>query len=196
MRLHDRPLWVFDLDGTLTVPNHDFDAIRDTLGIPPGRLILEYLDELPAAQSAPLHARLLKIERALAGETRAAPGCQALLRTLRGRRIRLAILTRNTRENALLTLERLGVLDCFDPADVLGRDNAPHKPDPAGLLAIARRHGIEAADCAMLGDNHLDLRTGRNAGCMTVHVARYSRGRWPGSTDLFVAGLEALMPDP
>ena len=45
--LDDRDCWVFDLDGTLTIANHDFDAIRAELGIPEGHLILEYQATLP-----------------------------------------------------------------------------------------------------------------------------------------------------
>ncbi|MEY4949417.1 MAG: hypothetical protein RL698_1628, partial [Pseudomonadota bacterium] len=39
--------WIFDLDGTLTVAMHDFDAIRTALDLPTGRPILEALAELP-----------------------------------------------------------------------------------------------------------------------------------------------------
>ena len=33
--------WIFDLDGTLTIPDYDFPAIKRQLGLPPGRGILE-----------------------------------------------------------------------------------------------------------------------------------------------------------
>ena len=36
-----RKNWIFDLDGTLTVAVHDFDAIRKELGIPAGLPIVE-----------------------------------------------------------------------------------------------------------------------------------------------------------
>ena len=42
-QLTRRPCWIFDLDGTLTVAAHDFDAIRAELGLPQGRPILEAL---------------------------------------------------------------------------------------------------------------------------------------------------------
>ncbi|MBP42781.1 MAG: HAD family hydrolase, partial [Deltaproteobacteria bacterium] len=36
-----RKHWIFDLDGTLTVAVHDFDAIRKELGIPAGLPIIK-----------------------------------------------------------------------------------------------------------------------------------------------------------
>ena len=39
--------WIFDLDGTLTIAVHDFDAIRDELGLPAGEPILEAMSKLP-----------------------------------------------------------------------------------------------------------------------------------------------------
>ena len=40
---------IFDLDGTLTVPALDFDAIRAEIGLPPGP-ILESLERLSQAE--------------------------------------------------------------------------------------------------------------------------------------------------
>ncbi len=58
--------WVFDMDGTLTVPVHDFPAIKRALGIPQDDDILGHLAALPAHESAAKHAWLLEHERALA----------------------------------------------------------------------------------------------------------------------------------
>ncbi len=38
-----RKYWIFDLDGTLTVPVHDFQGIRKTLGIPRDKDILGFI---------------------------------------------------------------------------------------------------------------------------------------------------------
>jgi len=39
------------MDGTLTLAVHDFDAIRNTLGLPLGKPILEAIEDLPAPQA-------------------------------------------------------------------------------------------------------------------------------------------------
>ena len=46
-----RKHWVFDLDGTLTLPVHDFAVIRQALGVPQGIDILGYLASLPDAEA-------------------------------------------------------------------------------------------------------------------------------------------------
>ena len=58
--------WVFDMDGTLTEPVHDFELIRRELQIPSGADILEHLASLPAQQAADSHAWLIQHERELA----------------------------------------------------------------------------------------------------------------------------------
>ncbi len=50
-QLLNRKHWVFDMDGTLTIAQHDFDAIRDELGLPDNLPILESLAAMPAAES-------------------------------------------------------------------------------------------------------------------------------------------------
>ena len=44
--LKNRHCWIFDLDGTLTLPVHDFAFIRPELAIPDGSDILGHLDTL------------------------------------------------------------------------------------------------------------------------------------------------------
>lgn len=187
-----KPAWVFDLDGTLTVHQHDFDAIRAALGIPPGRLILEYLDTLPAAQAAPLHARLAELEAGLAATARAAPGATQLLAALAARGCRLGILTRNTRANALTTLTAAGLGEYFATADVLGRDEAAPKPSPDGIERLLAHWALAASAALMVGDFRLDLEAGRNAGVSTVHVCTVDAPGWPTLTDLRVTSLEIL----
>ena len=46
-----RKHWIFDLDGTLTIAAHDFNAIRKELGIPEGQPIIKTLESLPAKES-------------------------------------------------------------------------------------------------------------------------------------------------
>ena len=105
--------WVFDMDGTLTVAVHDFAAIRQALAIPPEHDILTHLAALPAEEAAAKHAWLLEHERDLALGSRPAPGAVELVRELAGRGYRLGILTRNARELAHVTLEAIGLADCF-----------------------------------------------------------------------------------
>ncbi|WP_053269987.1 HAD family hydrolase [Pseudomonas chlororaphis] len=174
--------WVFDMDGTLTVAVHDFAAIRETLGIPPEHDILTHLAALPAAEAAAKHAWLLEHERDLALGSRPAPGAVELVRELAARGYRLGILTRNARELAHVTLEAIGLADCFAVEDVLGRDEAPPKPHPGGLLKLAAAWEVAPAEMVMVGDYRFDLDCGRAAGTHTVLV-NLPDNPWPELAD-------------
>jgi HAD superfamily hydrolase (TIGR01509 family) len=183
--------WVFDMDGTLTVAAHDFAAIRRALAIPAEDDILQHLAALPAEEGAAKHAWLLEHERELALASRAAPGAVALVRALKARGCRLGILTRNARELAFVTLEAIGIADCFAEAHVLGRDEALPKPDPEGLLHLARAWDVAPERMVMVGDYRFDLDCGRAAGSRTVLV-NLPENPWPGLADWHAVDCTAL----
>jgi len=191
MSLADIRNWVFDMDGTLTVAVHDFAAIREALEIPPEDDILTHLAALPAAEAAAKHAWLLEHERDLAVASTAATGAVELVRELAGRGCRLGILTRNARELAHVTLEAIGLADCFAVEHILGRDEAAPKPNPDGLLKIASSWGVALSELVMVGDYRFDLDCGRAAGARTVLV-NLPDNPWPELVDWHAADCRAL----
>ncbi|MBH3414106.1 HAD family hydrolase [Pseudomonas putida] len=183
--------WVFDMDGTLTVAVHDFAAIRVALDIPAEHDILTHLAALPAAEAAAKHAWLLEHERDLAIASTAANGAVELVRELAERGCRLGILTRNARELAHVTLEAIGLADCFQVEHILGRDEAAPKPSPDGLLKIANSWGVAPGELVMVGDYRFDLDCGRAAGARTVLV-NLPENPWPELVDWHAADCRAL----
>ena len=136
MALKNREGWIFDLDGTLTVAAHDFDAIRRELGLEPAEPILEQLARLPRDEASARHAQLDEIEWRIAGAARPAPGALALLQVLSSGGMRLGIVTRNSHRNALRTLQSCGLEAFFKPCCIIGREAATPKPDPDGVQRI------------------------------------------------------------
>jgi len=187
--LHQRRYWVFDLDGTLTRPVHDFAHIRHELGLPAEADILATLAQRAEPQRSQLYARLDELERHYAIGAEPAPGLLPLFQWLSSRNCCFGILTRNSRELALLSLQAIGVAPYFDPAFVLGRDEAQPKPDPGGLQHLLASWCIGPGDALMVGDFRYDLEAGRNAGLMTVHVDSREDRHWPELTDLRVQDL-------
>lgn len=184
--------WVFDMDGTLTLAVHDFPAIKRTLGIPQEDDILHHLAALPAEEAAQKHAWLLEHERELAVASRPAPGAIELVRTLSERGCQLGILTRNAYELALLTLQAIGLDDCFATADVLGRDEAPPKPHPGGLLHLAERWSVRPRELVMVGDYRFDLECAQAAGARSVLV-NMPDNPWPELTGLHAQDCAQLL---
>ena len=186
--------WVFDLDGTLTLAVHDFAAIRRELEVPDDSDILGHLMSLSPDRAQPLHDRLQEIELELAALTRAATGALELLQRLQDSGSQVGILTRNTRENALHTLELVGLDSFFHPDHVIGRDDAAPKPDPDGIHRLAEIWGIAPATTVMVGDYQYDLQAGRSAGSLTVHVDATRTFRWPELSDVSIGRLDELLP--
>ena len=192
MSLGDVRHWVFDMDGTLTLAVHDFPAIKRVLGIPQEDDILHHLAALPAEEAAAKHAWLLEHERELAVASRPAPGAIELVRSLCERGCRLGILTRNAHELALLTLQAIGLDDCFAVADILGRDEAPPKPHPGGLLHLAERWQVAPSELLMIGDYRFDLECAQAAGARSVLV-NLPDNPWPELTTLHARTCAELL---
>ena len=191
MRLSEARHWVFDMDGTLTIAVHDFPAIRRALDIPPEDDILHHLAGLPAEEAAAKRAWLLEHERELAYAAQPAPGAVELVRALCERGCRLGVLTRNAHELALVTLEAIGLGDCFASADILGRDEAPPKPHPGGLLHLAECWGVVPGELVMVGDYRFDLECARAAGAFSVLV-NLPENPWPELSDGFARDCGVL----
>jgi phosphoglycolate phosphatase len=51
-----------------------------------------------------------------------------------------------------------------------GNSFATKKPDPEGALRLVSESGVRPEQGAIVGDSHVDIRTGRNAGLWTVAV--------------------------
>lgn len=173
--------WVFDLDGTLTRPVHDFDGIRRELGLPLGVPILEALDAMDPGAAAPLRRRLDAMELDLAAASTPQPGVHAVIEHLQQAGARLGIVTRNSYRNARVSLEAIGLSDAFAPDDCLGRDEAAPKPSPDGVLHLLRRWRASARWAVMVGDYLFDVQAGRAAGATTVLF-----GDGPATWDPFI----------
>lgn len=194
-----RSVWLFDLDGTLTIPVHDFAHARAVLGIPTGADILHTLAARPPAERLEAERWLRAWELDLADHTGLQPDAQALLTHLHRVGCRFGILTRNTREVALRTLDAIGLRSRFADHLVLGRTCAPPKPHPAGIRLLLDRLHATPDRAVMVGDYLHDVRAGRAAGTATVLVRRKSERGWEGEADLVVDHLwplDAHLPGP
>ena len=155
---------VFDLDGTLVVSDLDFDAIRSEGGVPAGVPVLEYLDSADGPERELALRVLLEHERRAALGCRLQPGAEHVLSSLRARGMKLALLTRNSRDSVQHVVRRFGMLfDCC-----VAREDAEPKPSPEPVLMIAERLALRPEELLVVGDYVFDVECGLAAGALTA----------------------------
>ena len=99
------------------------------------------------------------------------------------------MLTRNAHELALVTLQAVGMGDCFLSEDILGRDE--HRPPhPGGLLHLAERWGVAPASMLMVGTTASTWNApGPRRARVLVNVPH---NEWPELADLYAPDCRAL----
>ncbi|VUC36900.1 unnamed protein product [Clonostachys rosea] len=168
---------VFDMDGTLCEPQtYMFKDMRDALGITKAVDILEHVESLhPEKQVTALEA-IRNIERKAMESQTPQPGLNTLMSYLDSRGIPKAICTRNFDVPVQNLLTKFLQGSQFSP--IVTRDFKPPKPDPAGILHIAKdwrlvddNGDVDATGLIMVGDSIDDMTAGRKAGAATVLLA-------------------------
>ena len=161
--LPSRGMVIFDLDGTLTVPVLDFDAIRAEIGLPPGP-ILEALEGLTDECRSVALSVLDRHEARAAEGAILQPGAKDVVATLRAKGWPVAVLTRNTRHWSSVVLRKFGI-----EIDALrGRDDGVTKPSPKPIFHLCDQTGSDPRRSWMVGDHLFDIQSGQAAGCQTA----------------------------
>ena len=163
MTVSNEGMVIFDLDGTLTVPVLDFDAIRAEIGLGPGPILesLEHLNEVDRRRGLRI---LDRHEEAAARQSQLQPGAKETVRRVRHLGLPVAVLTRNARQWTRMVLDKHGIeIDALHT-----RDDGVIKPSPAPVLRLCRTLGRNPRRSWMVGDYLFDIQSGRQAGCTTV----------------------------
>lgn len=191
---HSIKLVIFDLDGTLIDSRldlvHSVNAALRHIHRPelPEEVIASYVGD-----GAPI-----LIQRALGGEevnealvrkglefflsyyrehkldhTTIYPGIQEALAAIQhsgnGMPRKMAILSNKPVSPSRAIVESLGLGRYF--SQIYGGNSfSTKKPEPEGALKLVSEAGVRPEEAAIVGDSHVDIRTGRNAGLWTVAV--------------------------
>jgi beta-phosphoglucomutase-like phosphatase (HAD superfamily) len=155
------------MDGTLTEPYLDFEAIRREMGVAPGRWLLEAIAAMPPPSARRPRRSCTATKNPPATNSTLNPGCDELIAWVREQKLPTALITRNSRASAACVLQRHGLE--FDV--LITRDDGKFKPDPDPLLLACDRLGMSPADAWMIGDGSHDIIAGRAAGCPTVWIS-------------------------
>lgn len=160
-----KPAVIFDLDGTLTVPYLNFDAIRAEIGLPPGP-ILESLELVSAAERVRALAILDQHESEAAENSILQPGASETIRQLRKRGFAVGVLTRNTRRWTQYVLAKhqisVDAIRC--------RDDGVFKPSAEPVLRLCVDLEADPKRTWVVGDHLFDVLAGARAGARTVFM--------------------------
>ncbi len=179
---------IFDLDGTLTRPVLDFDAIAAEIG-EVERPLLEGVSRLSGEARRRAEAILRRHEAAAAANSELQPGAAAVVRGFRQSGVLVALMTRNSRASAVTFVERHGLEFDF----VRTREDGPIKPDPEPVRAICAALGAPPRRTWVVGDYLFDIRSGRAAGATTVLLLNDPEPPdWAGEADHVIRGLAEL----
>lgn len=184
---------IFDLDGTLTLPDLDFAEIRREIGGIEGP-ILEALEAMPDEDRARAAEILDRHEALAAARARLQPFAAEVLEKLARRGVRTAILTRNSRAS----LAR--VLDDHDlRVDALrSREDGEIKPSAEPVLALCAELGVAAERTIVVGDYLFDLQSARAAGATAVLLRNDANRVHEAAADVAIddlSGVLALIAD-
>jgi HAD superfamily hydrolase (TIGR01549 family) len=157
---------LFDMDGTLTEPMLDFPRIKREMGIGQ-RPILEALAELSNDERARAEQVLHRHEEEAAANSKLNPGCVETLAWLDRHRLKVAVITRNSRASVKTVCDRHRLN--FDV--LITREDGKFKPDPQPLLEACRRLASQKQDVWMVGDGEYDVAAALAAGIKAVWLS-------------------------
>lgn len=182
---------IFDLDGTITQPYFDFDAIREQMGLErDSGPVLEQMENMTPEQRQRAESILHCHEERAVTESRLNPGAQQTLSALRQAGIRIGILTRNRRSNALSIARKHRLR--FDA--IVDREDGPAKPDAFGVLLLCQQFGVKPKETLVVGDYLFDLLSARAAGAAAVLLANHERAdEFTEHADFKIEKLEELL---
>ncbi len=181
---------IFDLDGTITEPYFDFDAIRLEMGLDKGAgPVWEAMQKMTPQQRKKTEQILDFHERQALEQARLNPGTKETLEELYQQGIKIGILTRNKKDNAMEIAEKFGLH--FD--HVVDRYDGPVKPDAFGVLTLCHRFGIEPAHAMMVGDYLFDIQSGKSAGAVTVFLKNRKNKNFSDHADYTIYNMTELL---
>jgi HAD superfamily hydrolase (TIGR01509 family) len=151
---------IFDLDGTLVSSELDFSLIKAQIGCPDNEDLLDFIAQLPSPYMREEAMNIVHQHELLdAQHATLLPGVNEAIALLNERNIPMAIVTRNFDKAAALKLKN----NPLPISTVLTRSDAPAKPDPSALNAIATLWNISADILLYVGDYLYDIQAAHNA---------------------------------
>jgi len=202
---------LFDLDGVLVDSEHVWDGVREELAHERGgrwhpgaqRDMMgmsspewsRYMHERSGLAESPEEINRIVVERMLERYAAGPPWLPGALEAVRrlAAELALGLASSSNRELIDRVLEAGGIADCFR-ATASSEEVAAGKPAPDVYLEVARRLGVDPAECAAVEDSHNGIRSAKAAGmrCVAIPNAHFPPGEAVAEADAVVGSLDEL----
>ncbi|MBF8276414.1 MAG: cbbZ [Candidatus Brocadiaceae bacterium] len=158
---------IFDMDGTITKPKVDFAAIEREIGAQVG-FIIDYAERSSPEERTRALSILERFEAQAAIESELNEGVLEMLEFLSKKKLKKAILTRNSRKSVDTVLRKHNLHFEY----IVSREDAKPKPAPDPIFLLSKKMEIHTDHLLMVGDYKYDIMCGKAAGTRTV-LLRY-----------------------
>jgi len=180
---------IFDLDGTLIKSPLNFKKIKEKIQCPSEESILEYINSLKEEKRRKALRVLISWEVNAARDSKLYPGVKEVMNYLKRRKIKIAIVTRNSRKavDIVLNKHRLS----FDA--LITREDASPKPSAKPLIVASELLGINRENLISVGDYKYDLIASRKAGIKSILVTHKGNQEYQNLADWRVSSLREII---
>jgi len=156
---------IFDMDGTITKPVLDFEAIRIELGLPSLEHISHQLSQMSEDKQHAAWQIIHKHEANARELQELQPGFLKVLELCRQHDLKIGLITLNVRHSVDQLCEKFNLQ--FD--GIITREFEPIKPSPEPLLHLLRKWDIEPIESFMIGDYIHDIECANQAGAISCY---------------------------
>ena len=182
---------IFDLDGTITQPFFDFDAIRIEMGLTcDDGPVWEAMEKMSPQRRSQTEKILAYHENRAVTESTLNNGAKKTLQQLHRMGISIGVLTRNRKNNALAVAKKHGLE--FDA--VLGREDGPVKPDIFGVVKLCENFKVKPNQALMVGDYLFDIQCANAAGAVSVLLKNHHQAdEFAEQADFAIENLDQII---
>lgn len=164
---------IFDMDGTVVDVSYDWGQIKEELETH-GEPILHFLKELEEPERSRKWRILERYEEEATRKAILKEGIEEFLLFLSGKKIKVALVTNNSRKNVDYLLQKFNLtFDC-----IISRESGLWKPSGAPFKAVMRSLRLRRGECCVVGDSPFDIQAAREAGISKVFIINKDRDRF------------------
>lgn len=178
---------IFDMDGTITEPVFDFDAIREEIADATG--LTGDIEAFPQKERDLAWQIIMRHEQHAAEQQAVKPGTHDFLAKCRSKNIPCGLLTLNCKKSVDTLLSTFSL--SFD--HIITREHPYPKPHPAPAQEMINAWGVQPKNTLLVGDYIHDIQCGQRAGTKTCFFHNPGCRDFSSEADMTVTSMQELL---